>query len=819
MNTFFKNKLDLLFISLIVWGLLKLFALPEIERYSTEIIGISKNVVENEVYYNDLNNDDDPERITFSTSYNFPTISIESNTISEHLNLTRSFVSLVPVFGDINSDGYTEIAFLSKQNDSVFVNILQVNNGLSYLIEERFVSTISQNHTGGYDVSNKNFNFFYDTNHDGHKELIFNLLAEYSFQPRGLFAFDIKNDTLIRSPKSGMYFSGIDTMDVNRNGELEFYFTSHATSNGPNGWEQYPDTAAWLMILRKDFEFLFPPIPFYGAGSALKTQLVQNSDSNYLAVFHTNKHLKRNAVLALYTEQGKFIRSKTFDRNKYQNIRAFGNTAPDTEFIYLYDSDGYVYMLDQMLEISSRKRLINPKLSKQILYANYDVTGDKKKELIYIYPKGVTVLGKGLSKLFSIKIRFPDFSRPSLYQKNGKTILHFRAKQGIWYTIEISENRWFRLRYLMLIGLYISIYIVLFVLKTAWLRKLKLDNIKLNQIVNERTSEIENQRLLLELQNHELKENEEFKQVLASMLVHDLKKPLQAIIAYTEQRLGKYSSQLEAYSSQMLNLVMNILDVQKYETNKIELNIQQHQLQKCAAMAIVKLEVLANEKELLLDSNMSVEHLLEFDFEIIERVFINIISNAIKYSKPGGSVLISQQFMQTEGQPFSKISITDYGTGIPKALHNTIFEKYTADTNAAYSYATGLGLYYCRIMIEAHGGRIWLESEMQKGTSVWFTLPAKEIPKTQARVILPTTKKLQVVTFNFTESEKVQIQRFSLALRAVDFFEITELYRILDTATERSAELANWIQAVRQSIDSFNQKKFDRLTTVVKLIK
>jgi signal transduction histidine kinase len=102
-------------------------------------------------------------------------------------------------------------------------------------------------------------------------------------------------------------------------------------------------------------------------------------------------------------------------------------------------------------------------------------------------------------------------------------------------------------------------------------------------------------------------------------------------------------------------------------------------------------------------------------------VLTNLVDNAVKYSAEGTQIML-------EAQPSSKgiiVSVTDEGVGIPPELHEKIFERFyqVEDPVLGHREGTGLGLCICRGIVEAHGGRIWVESEPGKGSKFSFSLP------------------------------------------------------------------------------------------------
>ena len=110
------------------------------------------------------------------------------------------------------------------------------------------------------------------------------------------------------------------------------------------------------------------------------------------------------------------------------------------------------------------------------------------------------------------------------------------------------------------------------------------------------------------------------------------------------------------------------------------------------------------------------------DASLITRVIANLVGNAIKFTAADSQVAISVE-RTCAG---TKLSVADTGCGIPREFHQKIFEKFgQVDTQQrANMHSSGLGLTFCKLAVEAHGGAIGVESEAGKGSTFWFTLPA-----------------------------------------------------------------------------------------------
>jgi len=104
---------------------------------------------------------------------------------------------------------------------------------------------------------------------------------------------------------------------------------------------------------------------------------------------------------------------------------------------------------------------------------------------------------------------------------------------------------------------------------------------------------------------------------------------------------------------------------------------------------------------------------------VIRRILENLISNAVKFTKPDGAITVTVQ--RNAGK--ATISVADDGHGIPPDQHKHIFEKFgQTESGSQHRHSTGIGLAFCRLAVEAHGGKIGVQSELAKGSTFWFTL-------------------------------------------------------------------------------------------------
>ena len=175
----------------------------------------------------------------------------------------------------------------------------------------------------------------------------------------------------------------------------------------------------------------------------------------------------------------------------------------------------------------------------------------------------------------------------------------------------------------------------------------------------------------------------------------------------------------------MYNMVRTLLDVYKYESGTKSLTVDLQDISKLVKQVISDFSYLYADRGIELSANLP-ETLtpVSMDEEEIRRVFNNLIGNALKFTDENGSVRIEVSQADNE----TKVLIIDTGRGIADSDKVKLFQRFWQSSQQRKYYAsTGLGLYLCRRIIELHGGSIWCESELGKGSTFGFTIPTQGI--------------------------------------------------------------------------------------------
>ena len=241
----------------------------------------------------------------------------------------------------------------------------------------------------------------------------------------------------------------------------------------------------------------------------------------------------------------------------------------------------------------------------------------------------------------------------------------------------------------------------------------------------------------IELKNEELEKSNAVKDKFLSIIAHDLKSPFNSIVGYCDllvervqeedyDGIGKFAEIISQSSHRAVNLLMNLMEWAQSQTGRMEFNPEHFEMKSLINEMEFLFEDIAIQKNIILNKVLPITSPVFADKAMIGTVLRNLIANAIKFTEPGGKIMISAEVKRNG----LTVSVADSGIGIPKNRIETLFsidESYsTPGTNN--EKGTGLGLILCKEFIEKHGGRIWVESNRdgssgKKGTSFHFTIP------------------------------------------------------------------------------------------------
>lgn len=225
--------------------------------------------------------------------------------------------------------------------------------------------------------------------------------------------------------------------------------------------------------------------------------------------------------------------------------------------------------------------------------------------------------------------------------------------------------------------------------------------------------------------NRQLAELSGFRDGLTRIIVHDLKNYIGQVIYFSSEWFDESPQVINDAGMRMLNIVKDISDVRKFENNEMVLEFEEVSLTETAVSAMRVVRLAASEQAIAINDNIPPHLVVRADADMIKRVFFNLLDNAVKYTSNGGSISIDAEM---EENNMVKVTVTDTGAGVPLEQQPLIFDKFQlvkARKNGDV-VSTGLGLTFCKLAAESHGGEIGVISEPGKGSTFWFTLQCHE---------------------------------------------------------------------------------------------
>lgn len=276
---------------------------------------------------------------------------------------------------------------------------------------------------------------------------------------------------------------------------------------------------------------------------------------------------------------------------------------------------------------------------------------------------------------------------------------------------------------------YLGINIGLFVFISCFMLATQ---VYLQRQIYRQNEELERQRRLLENNYDQLRELEQLRDSLTHMIVHDLRSPLAGVKLNIEVvgRALKKDPDLSEHEKNMdralvglsnvLEQINCLLDVHKMESGKMEINSDRISLARMVEDATESLGALATKQkiDILIDEDLPNT---SCDPSLIQRVIANLLSNALRFSPEDEKISIHG----SKSGNMIRVEVEDSGPGVPEEFQEKIFEKFgQAEIRSQKKMlTTGLGLTFCKLTVETHGGQIGVDSSHGKGSRFWFTLP------------------------------------------------------------------------------------------------
>lgn len=347
--------------------------------------------------------------------------------------------------------------------------------------------------------------------------------------------------------------------------------------------------------------------------------------------------------------------------------------------------------------------------------------------------------------------------------------------------------------------------------------ELEDQNLQLEDTVRTRTREVEKQKdeiakqaLWLQQSNQKLHELNAYKEQMVHMIVHDLKNPLNTIIGMSRMKdIQEKDVLVELAGKQMLQLVMNLLDVNKYEHSELKPLKTPVLATQLIEKAIAEVSYVAAQRNLRFITDVT-PLVLMIEEDLMLRVLVNILSNAIKFSPANSSIFVSVSLRNAD---WGIITIRDQGPGIRPEIRKVIFERYVSNAQGTISLvrSTGLGLSYCKLVVEAHGGCVGVSENVAEGTEFYVELPMKADSDAFVATATETISDMASPRVEMTEVVKNIRQK----LQGVHIYEVSRIWQIIgEKEQDASVHRHPWIAKLKLAVKNCNEEEYDNLIQI-----
>ncbi|HEX2974709.1 MAG TPA: histidine kinase, partial [Bacteroidales bacterium] len=466
-----KRLLDLalhpLHISL--WGTALILLLLPVnpDKYRFRVLEKGTYISELFKQYDDLDGDGNSEEISFFIN-SFNTAGLTLSNPSGHLNQWNfrgrfdfTLKTGLVMTGDLDNNRINEVYIFTLSADSVLMHCIPDFRKPDSVIYNRLVTRVRVKNGksdpyvfGGVTA---------DLTGDGYGELIFGIGTGYSLKPRRVFAYDHRKDSFLLSPESGYFISNLMVENLAGDSVPEILLVGYAAGNIHDRRIPYTDSVSWLMVLDHTLRFLFPPIPFNGEFSNVRTFAVQNEQGRKVigTLYFPNTNQPDLSVLSLYSDTGMLLKSR-----KLQGL-------PDQAFPITWKKKEYIVinMRNQGLELFDR----DLNLVKKVAFSHFsllepiDIDLDGKKEILCIdlYSRQIHIIWNDLRHRVTQPFEGEGQNgfRFSLIRKIGNSLVLYLQFGNSYNLYEYNRNPLYPLRFIEYAGIYMLLLIMAYLPK------------------------------------------------------------------------------------------------------------------------------------------------------------------------------------------------------------------------------------------------------------------------------------------------------------------------------------------------------------------
>ena len=244
--------------------------------------------------------------------------------------------------------------------------------------------------------------------------------------------------------------------------------------------------------------------------------------------------------------------------------------------------------------------------------------------------------------------------------------------------------------------------------------------------------ELREKQEILEIEKQRAQESDRLKSAFLSNLSHEIRTPMNAIVGFstflnnknlTEEEIAQYTNIIQDSSNQLLSIIDDILDISKIQSNQVVMDYEPTDI--CAVLSeiehVAKYRILINNKDLKVNVIQRKHCIVNTDRAKLKQILTKLVYNAIKFTDSG---TIEIGLSSIEGaQDYIEFYIKDTGKGIDKKTSKLIFQQFVKGDSAQHDSGIGLGLSIANGLVRLLEGKLWFESEVNKGTTFYFTIP------------------------------------------------------------------------------------------------
>ena len=731
---------------------------PFFEKYIIRLVNKELTEPETRVSYSDLDKDGASEKIILRGSnvlsskndYANAVLFNSENELIDQWNFSGKWYDIIET-GDYNNDGEDEIFLFSAKEDSILLlGYSLFNNEL--IFNDKF---IAKGNPSLNIPANVNKGKLIDVNNDGYKEVVFAIMTSFLLAPRALYAYDIKNDTLITSENYGSWRNELYFCDINGDNKEEILSgsTSPGNSNSTDTLK-YLDTCAWVMAFQTNFELLFNPLEFCPYSSSIDVFPYITENNTYLAVLYKSSKKANPPFLSLYNQKGKLIRKRELKVEKVDEIAIIITDSSKYDRLYFIEKAGLIHEVDSMLRTINTIKLeeVNDRPREFM-----DIDNDSKKELVFYNQTQTKLIITRNDLTYPVTIDIPEDDDKIYcsvkYSKENHPILVVQRGAHL-YSYSYKRNVLYEIKYVLYFLLVVIVFFFIRLIQGLRSYQLKKENKKLDRLVKEKTEklkerndklvkanneikyqkdeivkqheEIQLQKEELLSQNEELfdykerleymveektkelsialsraQESDKLKSAFLANMSHEIRTPMNAIIGFSEIliKINKDTAQKEYLNSiklsgkTLLSLINDILDLSKIEAGEmvVKSDIVSIKTLFSELHQIFRIDAELKGLSLLTEVDTSVPEFIELDELRVRQVLINLINNAIKFTHQG-YVKIKAKAIASDGKVQLFLIVSDSGIGIKESEKEKIFEAFMQSNSYDSRTYDGTGL-------------------------------------------------------------------------------------------------------------------------------